>query len=116
VAAEVVEATNSDVVIAIDFDRYERAVVTTTEQLKKSGATVVAVTDGPLSPIAALADQWVPVTIPAVGPFDSALPVLAIVEALTAEVATQLRDRAAVRLDRIEQSWLAYEVFETEPS
>jgi DNA-binding MurR/RpiR family transcriptional regulator len=116
VAAEVVEATNSDVVIAIDFDRYERAVVATTEQLKKSGATVVAVTDGPLSPIAALADQWVPVTIPAVGPFDSALPVLAIVEALTAEVATQLRDRAAVRLDRIEQSWLAYEVFETEPS
>lgn len=116
VAAEIVEATKADVVIAIDFDRYERAVVATTEQLKKSGATIVAVTDGPLSPLAAVADHWAPVTVPAVGPFDSALPVLAVVEALTAEVASQLRDQAAVRLDRIEQSWLAYEVFETEAS
>lgn len=116
VAAAIVEAEPGDAVIAIDFERYETTVVETTTRLAEAGATVVALTDGPLSPLATLADRWAAITVPAVGPFDSALPVLAVVEALTAEVAALIRDDAAVRLDRIEQSWLAYGVFEAELS
>ncbi|MEM7325489.1 MAG: MurR/RpiR family transcriptional regulator [Actinomycetota bacterium] len=114
IAAEVVDCRPGDVVIAIDFSRYETTVSTTTRRLAAAGAVVVALTDGPLSPLAAVADRWVAITVPAVGPFDSALPVLAVVEALTAEVAALLRPTAAERLSRIEASWSAYNVFEQE--
>jgi DNA-binding MurR/RpiR family transcriptional regulator len=116
VAATVVEASPGDVVIAIDFERYESAVVRTVTELASRGASVLALTDGPLSPLAALADQWLAITVPAVGPFDSALPVLAVIEALTAEVAVHRRPDAAARLRHIEDSWSAYQIFEGELS
>ena len=116
IATAVVDAGPDDVVIAIDFERYEQNVVSTTRLLADAGAKVVALTDGPLSPLAHLADRWIAIPVPAVGPFDSALPVLAVVEALSAEVAAGLRSDATVRLDRIERAWDTFDVFGPTPS
>lgn len=112
IAARTADAGRGDVVMAIDFERYEQAVTVTAERLVDAGATVVAVTDGPLSPLAAMADDWIGVTVPAVGPFDSVLPTLAVIEVLTAEVAALLRTGAASRLEQIEDGWAAYGVFD----
>jgi DNA-binding MurR/RpiR family transcriptional regulator len=111
VAATLIDATTHDVVIAIDVARYEQSVVETSRLLASRGATVIAITDGPLSPLAAIADHWCGVTIPAVGPFDSALPIVAIAELLTATVAYRLQSDATTRLDQAEAAWHDHGVF-----
>lgn len=102
IAADLTEAEAGDVVVAIDFFRYERAVVRTTETLAGLGATVLVITDGAFSPLTAAADVWCAIDVPAIGPFDSALPAVAVVEALVAEVARRLPSQATERIDRAE--------------
>lgn len=116
IAALAIDAAAHDVVIAIDVARYEQAVTDTTTLLAERGAAVVAITDGPLSPLAGLADRWCGVDIPAVGPFDSAIPIVAVAELLTASVAAELRESASSRLDLAEASWARTEVFTTSRS
>lgn len=112
ISAELIAATSTDVVIAIDMPRYERRVVDTVRWLDGLGATVLAITDGPLSPLVSLADVWVAVDVPAIGPFDSALPTVAVAELVVAELAHQLGDAVIERLDRAEALWALHGVFE----
>ena len=111
VAADLLDSAAGDVVVAIDTPRYEARIVETVRWLADVGAVVVAITDGPLSPLASLADTWCRVDVHAVGPFDSALPTLTVVELLVAEVAHQLRGAATGRLDRAETLWSLHGVF-----
>ena len=110
-AAELIDAAPGDVVVAIDTPRYENRVVDTVQFLSDEGVVVVAITDGPLSPLAALADTWCQVGVRATGPFDSALPTLTLIELVVADVAVQLRGPAASRLDRAETLWSLNGVF-----
>ena len=73
--------------------------------------TVVAITDSPLSPLVELADTWCRIEVPAIGPFDSSIPVVALSELLVAQVAKALKDDATNRIDRIETLWEKTEVF-----
>ncbi|MFQ5557037.1 MAG: MurR/RpiR family transcriptional regulator, partial [Acidimicrobiales bacterium] len=105
IVSDLTDAAAGDVVVAIDFPRYERSVLRTTRLLAEMGATVVAITDGALSPLAELALVWCEVEVPAIGPFDSVLPAVAVVEGLVAEVARLSAARAAERIDRAEALW-----------
>ena len=58
-----------------------------------------------------LADAWCEIEVPAIGPFDSAVPVVAIAELLVSRVAQVLQDDATARIDRIEALWEETEVF-----
>jgi DNA-binding MurR/RpiR family transcriptional regulator len=58
-----------------------------------------------------LADTWVQIEVPAIGPFDSSVPVVAMCELLVARVARDLHDEATNRIDRIEALWEETEVF-----
>jgi len=100
-----------DTAVAFDFYRYRRQVVDATRVFADAGATVVAITDSPLSPLVELADTWCQIEIPAIGPFDSSVPVVAMCELLVAEVAKALKDDATNRIDRIEALWEKTEVF-----
>ncbi len=111
VAGRIADAGAGDVVVAVDFKRYEHDVVRATRSLAAAGARVVAVTDSALSPIAGLADHWCEIDVPAIGPFDSSLGAVAICEALVAEVAHQLRNTLPERFDRLEALWAANDVF-----
>ncbi len=111
-ASRLAEAGPDDVALVIDFPRYETAVVSATDQLARAGVTLLAITDGPFSPLATLADAWWGIRVDAVGPFDSVLPVVAVIELLIAETARLLRHDASERLDRIEQLWAAARVFD----
>ncbi len=111
IAAEITDAGPDDVVVAIDFQRYERTVTEVARTLREAGAAVVSITDDALSPLATIADAWVGIGVPAIGPFDSTLPAIALVEALVAQVAHELRDDATARLDRTEALWAAADVF-----
>lgn len=105
------DASADDTAVVFDFYRYRREVATATGILASAGATVVAITDSPLSPLVELADEWCQIEIPAVGPFDSSVPVVAMCELLVAQVAEVLKDDATNRIDRIEALWEKTEAF-----
>jgi DNA-binding MurR/RpiR family transcriptional regulator len=69
------------------------------------------ITDSPLSPLVELTDTWCEIEVPAVGPFDSSVPVVALAELLVSRVARDLYDEATDRIDRIEALWEKTGVF-----
>ncbi len=99
------EVGGDDVVVVMDFPRYERRLVEVAGWLAEDGLTVVGITDGPLSPIASASDAWVEVDVSPIGPFDSTLGPIAVCEVIIARVANELREVATDRLDRIEAAW-----------
>lgn len=107
VTARVALAGPSDVVLAVDVRRYDAWLLDALVGLRTAGAAVVAVTDGPLSPLAAGAAAAFEVSAEGAGPFDSHVGTLALLHALVAGVADRLRGSATTRLDRIEEAWRA---------
>jgi DNA-binding MurR/RpiR family transcriptional regulator len=105
------DAGTGDVAIVFDFKRYRRQVAIATRALADAGVRVVAVTDSPFSPLVELADTWIQIDVPPVGPFDSSVPVVAMCELLVAEVAKALYEDATDRIDRIETLWEKTEAF-----
>jgi len=108
---ELSDATPGDTAIVIDFPRYRKQVTLAASVLAEAGVTVVAITDSPLSPLVELADTWSQIKVPAVGPFDSSVPIVAMCELLVAKVARELQDVATDRIDRIEALWDKTETF-----
>ncbi len=96
-----------DVVVAIDLRRYERWVLDAAALAADAGATVIAVTDSVLSPLAQHATASFVVAAEGAGPFDSHVGTLALVNALASGVARHLRRPAARRLDKVEHAWNA---------
>ncbi|MEL7485156.1 MAG: SIS domain-containing protein, partial [Planctomycetota bacterium] len=104
-------AGEGDAAVAFDFARYRRSAVNAARTLADLGVQIVAITDGPLSPLAAVANAWVELRVPAVGPFDSSVPAVAAAELLTARVASELGDAARERIDQLETIWQATGTF-----
>ncbi len=104
-------AAPGDAAVIFDFPRYRSQAIVVARILAALDVDIVAITDGPLSPLAALTDTWCGLTIPAIGPFDSSVPAVAIAELLVAQIANDLHDEATDRIDRIEQLWAATETF-----
>jgi DNA-binding MurR/RpiR family transcriptional regulator len=97
------------VVVALDLRRYERWVVDAVGRAVDAGATAVAVTDSPLSPLAARAAVSFVVSAEGAGVFDSHVGMLALTNALVTATAARLRRSAARRLDAVESAWRAAE-------
>lgn len=106
-------AGRGDVAVVFDFFRYRSQTIKAARILADVGVRIVAITDGPLSPLAALTDTWCEIEVPAIGPFDSSVPAVAIAELLVARVARDLSDDATERIDRIEELWAATGTFLT---
>ncbi len=100
-----------DAAVVFDFVRYRCNSITAARTLAGLGVTIVAITDGPLSPLAALTRTWCELKIPAVGPFDSSIPAVTAAELMVAWVASELRDEARERIDRLEALWQATGTF-----
>jgi DNA-binding MurR/RpiR family transcriptional regulator len=105
------DAGPRDAAVVFDFYRYRRQVTIAARIFAEAGVTIVAITDSPLSPLVELADTWCQIEVPAIGPFDSSVPVVAISELLVAHVAKNLHDDATNRIDRIETLWEETEAF-----
>jgi DNA-binding MurR/RpiR family transcriptional regulator len=100
-----------DAAVVMDFARYRRHTIGAAKSLSAVGVEIVALTDGPLSPLAPIARTWCAVTIPAIGPFDSSVPVVAAAELIVAYVAAQIQTDAKARIDRTEALWDASGTF-----
>src|SRR5204863_4217378 len=84
----------SDVVVAVDLARYDRAVVDAAGRAAAAGAALVALTDSALSPLATVAAASFTAAVDGAGPFDSHVGLLALANALLAGVAARLRRSA----------------------
>ena len=104
-------AESADTAVVFDFARYRRNSVTAARALHERGVPIVAITDGPLSPLAAVAQTWCELKIPAVGPFDSAVPAVIAAELIVARVVNRLGESARERIDRLESLWQATGTF-----
>lgn len=99
------EATST--LMVIDLRRYERWLLETVAMSRESGHTIVAMSDGPLSPLAMSADFAFTLAAHSASPFDSQIATLALLELIVAGVAERIRDLAAPRLERAEAAWAA---------
>ncbi len=91
--------------VALDLRRYERTVSEAGRLAAKGGAAVVALTDSPLSPLAAIASQAFSVVAAGPGPFDSHVGFLSLGNALLNAAAAALRSTATDRLTATEAAW-----------
>lgn len=105
VARQVALLGPGDLVVALDVRRYERWVLDAAEQAVSGGAVLVAVSDGPTSPLFAHAAHRFVVGVASPGPFESATGVVALLHLLVTETAARLRDSARSRLDAVERAW-----------
>lgn len=94
-------------VVVIDLRRYERWVLDAHAELHARGVWSAALTDSMLSPLASAAEVTFVVTAGAVGPFDSHVGTLSLLNLFANGVAAELRTSAADRLAAIEQAWSA---------
>jgi DNA-binding MurR/RpiR family transcriptional regulator len=105
VARQLAELRPGDVVVAIEHRRYERWLLDALDRAREGGAEVVALTDSTLSPVAVDASATFTVAARGVGPFDSHVGTLVLLDALAAGVAAKLQKTATARLDAIEVAW-----------
>lgn len=115
IGRDLTNISKGDVAVVFDFARYRRSAITAARTLAERDVTLVAITDGPLSPLASLTQYWCELSIPAVGPFDSSIPAVAAAELLIVEVVDRLGGAARERIDRLESMWQATSTFLTEP-
>lgn len=93
--------------LVLDLRRYDRWVLDAVEQSRSYGHTVVALSDGPLSPLAMAADHSFTLAARSASPFESQVGSIALLELITASVAERLRPTATERLDRVDAAWNA---------
>jgi DNA-binding MurR/RpiR family transcriptional regulator len=89
----------------IDLRRYERWLLDAHASLRERGVWSAAFTDSILSPLAARADVMFVLSADSVGPFDSHVGTLALLNLIAAEVASALRSSARDRLAAVEEAW-----------
>jgi DNA-binding MurR/RpiR family transcriptional regulator len=97
----------STTVVVIDVRRYDHWVLDTVATTRERGMWIAALTDSYLSPLAASADRTFVLSAGSVGPFDSHVGTLALLNLVVTEVAGRLRSSASSRLDRVEDAWRA---------
>ncbi len=90
--------------IVIDLRRYERWVLEAHAALTARGIWTAGLTDSLLSPIATRADVTMLVSAASLGPFDSHVGTLSLLNLIAARTATALRDPATERLAHVEDA------------
>lgn len=97
------DISRRDVVVLFDLRRYQKDTIALAEAARRRGATIVLVTDPWLSPIASLAHQVLTVDVDAPSPYDSMVPLMALIEALVAGVVERLGTTGRRRVSALER-------------
>jgi DNA-binding MurR/RpiR family transcriptional regulator len=91
--------------VVIDLRRYDRWVLDAVALARQRGVAVAALTDSILSPLAADARWTFVLSAGSLGPFDSHVGTLALVDLVVTETSARLRRPAIARLDAVERAW-----------
>lgn len=105
---------SGDAVIAISFPRYSKRIVDATAFAASRGANVIAITDGPTSPIAKNATEALFAKSDMASFADSLVAPLSIINALLAAIGMKKRSEIAETLNTLENVWADYNVYEND--
>lgn len=100
-----------DVVVAISYPRYSRKTVEVMEFVKSKGATTIAITDGPLSPLLNYADLSLYAKSNMASFVDSLVAPLSLINALIIAVSLREKDRVTRVFERLEKIWVQHNVY-----
>ncbi|HKB18369.1 MAG TPA: MurR/RpiR family transcriptional regulator [Candidatus Dormibacteraeota bacterium] len=102
-AQQLIDMRKTDVLVVFDYRRYQPDTIESARVAASRGCNVVLFTDQWLSPASAFARQVLVTSVETVGPFDSLVGAMAVVEAVVAEVLRRLGPRAEARMQNLER-------------
>ena len=102
-AQQLIDLRKTDVLVVFDYRRYQPDTIECARVAAGRGCDVILFTDPWLSPASAFARQVLVTSVETVGPFDSLVGAMAVVEALVASVLGKLGSRAEARMQSLER-------------
>ena len=108
---QMLDIEEGDVVFAISFPRYSTKLINAVRYANTQGATVVALTDSPMSPIAAPADYVLTAQSDMASYVDSLVAPLSILNAILVAIAKKREAEITARFDKLERIWDEYDVY-----
>lgn len=109
---QIFSITDKDVLFAISFPRYSKKIINAVQYAKGQGATVIALTDSPTSPLAEYADCLLTAQSDMASFVDSLVAPLSILNAIMVAITQRKETEIAERFDRLERIWDEYDVYE----
>ncbi len=110
---EMLDIGPEDVVIGISFPRYSSKAAKTLHYAHTKGAAIVALTDGPLSPIAPYATVLLTAHSDMAAVVDSLVAPLSVINALIVAISLRTMDEVRPKLEELERLWGDYQVYQT---
>jgi DNA-binding MurR/RpiR family transcriptional regulator len=111
VPEQLVEVAPGDVAVGISFERYSRATIDLFEACVTRGATGIAITDTPTSPLAGRAKLVLRSQTSYLTFIDSYVAPFSLVNAVLTVLAVQRRRPATRSLERMEEAWRAMNTY-----
>ncbi len=105
VLEQVVRVGEKDVVLGISFPRYSRRTIEAMHYAKERGATVVSLTDTPLSPLGEASDLCLTARSDMASFVDSLVAPLSMINALIVALSLRHRDSVSKHFARLESLW-----------
>lgn len=108
---EIVKLREGDVLIGISFPRYSSRTLEGMRFAKRCGAQVVAITDGPMSPLKDIADVTLMARTDMASFVDSLAAPLSLINALLVALGMERRDALTEHFRQLESIWDTYQVY-----
>lgn len=109
---EMLDVNNEDVVVGISFPRYSSKAVNTLHYAHSKGASIVAITDSPLSPIATYATALLTAHSDIASVVDSLVAPMSVINALLVAVSLRTVEQTRPKLEELERLWREYGVYQ----
>ena len=113
---EISKLKENDVLVGISFPRYSSRTLEAMRFAKRCGAQVVAITDGPMSPLADMADATLTARTDMASFVDSLAAPLSLINALLVALGLHRKEALTQHFRQLESIWETYEVYLEEAS
>ncbi|MBQ8654674.1 MAG: MurR/RpiR family transcriptional regulator [Clostridia bacterium] len=108
---EISKLHGGDVLIGISFPRYSTRTLEAMRFAKRCGAQVVAITDGPMSPLTEIADSTLTARTDMASFVDSLAAPLSVINALLVALGLHRKEALTQHFRQLEAIWTTYEVY-----
>ena len=108
---EISKLKENDVLVGISFPRYSTRTLEAMRFAKRCGAQVVAITDGPMSPLTDIADLALTARTDMASFVDSLAAPLSVINALLVALGLHRKEALTQHFRKLESIWETYEVY-----
>lgn len=108
---EIFRVEQEDVLVGISFPRYSTRTLEAMRFAKRRGAQVVAITDGPMSPLSEIADACLTAHTDMASFVDSLAAPLSVINALLVALGLHRKEELTQHFRQLESIWDAYSIY-----